>query len=91
MHRRQFLQVSASTAALSALSAAGAAEKANDRIRLAFVGVHGRGLGLLKGFSSFDNVEIACICDPDSNVVAPAIKAATTGQRREPKVEKGHP
>jgi predicted dehydrogenase len=85
MHRRQFL---ASAAALTAVTAAGAADKPNDRIRIAVVGVHGRGRDLLKGFASFDDVEIAYVCDPDSNVIAPALKLAAAGQRREPRVEK---
>jgi predicted dehydrogenase len=85
MHRRQFLT---SAGALTALSAAGAADKPNDRIRIAVIGVHGRGRDLLKGFASFDDVEIAYVCDPDSNVIAPAVKLATAGQRREPRVEK---
>ncbi len=86
MHRRQFLT---SAGALTALSAAGAADKPNDRIRIAVVGVHGRGRDLLKGFAAFDDVEIAYVCDPDSNVIAPALKVSRNlKERREPRVEK---
>src|SRR5262245_53032193 len=63
--RRRFLARSAATVTtLSALTAAGAAQKPNDRIVLAVMGVKGRGLGHLKGFSGFPDVEIAYICDP---------------------------
>jgi predicted dehydrogenase len=51
------------------------------------MGVHGRGKGLLAGFSSFADVEIAYIIDPDENVIAPALKAIKKEQR-EPRVEK---
>jgi predicted dehydrogenase len=84
--RRRFLQSSAaSVAALSAVTAAGAADKPNEKIVLAVLGVNGRGCGLLSGFSSFDNVEIAAICDPDDNVVAKAIKSVHSKQKRTPK------
>ena len=39
---------------------------ANDRIRVAVLGVNGRGKSHIKGFQSLDNVEVACLCDPDS-------------------------
>ena len=73
--RRDFLAASAaSVASLSALTAACAADSPNERIVLAVMGVHGRGLGHLNGFSAFPDVEIAYICDPDANVVPPALK-----------------
>jgi predicted dehydrogenase len=81
--RRQFL---ATAAALTA-TAAGAADQPGDRVRLAVMGVHGRGRGLLAGFSSFEDVEIAYLIDPDENVIAPALKAIRKEQR-EPRVEK---
>ena len=89
LNRRRFLQTStASVAALSAVTAAGAADKPNDKIRLAILGLNGRGRGLLQGFSSFDDVEIAAICDPDENVVAAALKSIDKRQKREPKFVK---
>jgi predicted dehydrogenase len=85
LDRRQFLAASA----LSAATAAGAADKPNDRVRLAVMGVHGRGKGLLSGFSSFPDVEITTIIDPDENVIGPALKAIKgDAERREPRVEK---
>jgi predicted dehydrogenase len=87
--RRRFLARSAATVTtLSALTAAGAAQKPNDRIVLAVMGVKGRGLGHLKGFSGFPDVEIAYICDPDENVVPRALKELGQNQKKPPKVEK---
>ncbi len=84
-NRRQFLQTSAvSLTSLTALQYAGAASKPNERIRLAVIGVRGRGRGLIRGFSSLKNVEIAYICDPDSNVIPRAVKEIKN-QNRVPK------
>jgi predicted dehydrogenase len=89
LNRRRFLQTSASSvAALSAVAAAGAADKPNEKIHLAVLGVHGRGCGLLSGFSSFEDVEIVAVCDPDNNVIAKALKSINKQQKREPKVVK---
>ncbi len=41
--------------------------QANDRVRLAVVGVGGRGNDHLKVFSKIDKVEIAAVVDPDGN------------------------
>jgi predicted dehydrogenase len=89
LHRRDFLRASAaSVASLSALAAAGAADQPNDKVRLAFVGVHGRGRDLLGGFTKFDDVEVAYVCDPDANVVDEALKRVSPNQKRAPRVEK---
>lgn len=89
LDRRRFLQTTAaSVAALSAVTAAGAADKPNEKIRLAVLGVNGRGRDLLRGFSSFDDVEIVAICDPDENTYAPALKRVDKRQKREPKFVK---
>jgi predicted dehydrogenase len=86
LDRRRFLHASAAT--LSALAVAGAADKPHDKIVLAFAGVHGRGRDLLRGFSSFEDVEVAAICDPDQNVIANALKAINARQKRTPQVVK---
>jgi predicted dehydrogenase len=85
-NRRTFLGTS--VAALSAAAYAGAADRPNEKIVLAVMGIHGRGRGLLSGFSGFDDVEIAYVCDPDSNVVPKALEELKKRQAREPKVEK---
>lgn len=89
LDRRRFLQTSAaSVAALSTLTASGAADKPNEKIRLAVLGVNGRGRALVHGFSSFEDVEVAAICDPDENVASKALKAVDKRQKREPKFVK---
>src|SRR5262249_9119883 len=83
LDRRSFL---AASAALPALAAAGAADKPNDKIVLAFLGVRGRGKGLMSSFTAFDDVEVAYLCDPDLNVVPAALKALPAKHKRQPKV-----
>jgi predicted dehydrogenase len=85
--RRRFLRASA-VGALTALSAARAADKPNEKIRLAVMGVRSRGRDHLRGFSAFDDVEIAYVIDPDENVVPDALKAVNARQKEPPKVEK---
>jgi predicted dehydrogenase len=84
LDRRVFL--SASAAALPALTAAGAAEKPSEKVILAFLGVNGRGADLLRGFSAFPEVEIAYVCDPDERVVPKALKGIDKRHKRTPKV-----
>jgi predicted dehydrogenase len=85
--RRAFLGAAAATT-LSALSALRAADKPSDKIVLAFMGLHGRGRGLLKGLSSFADVEVAYLCDPDENVIPNALKELNGQQQGAPKIEK---
>jgi predicted dehydrogenase len=57
---------------LSALTFIGHPERvfgANDRVRLAVCGLHGRGKDHIDGFSRVPNVEIAALCDVDENVL----------------------
>jgi predicted dehydrogenase len=87
LDRRLFLKASAATT-LSALTAAGAAAGPGDKVVLAVMGVHGRGRGLLNGFAGFDDVEIAYVCDPDENVIAPTLQGLQKRQKKVPRVEK---
>jgi predicted dehydrogenase len=43
---------------------------ANDKVRVAVLGVNGRGKNHMEGFSKLQDVEVACLCDPDLNVLA---------------------
>src|SRR5262249_5913413 len=78
----------AGLASLTALQAAGAADKPNEKLVMAVMGVKGRGRGILSGFSKFDDVEIACVCDCDENVIAGALKPISDKQKKTPKDEK---
>jgi predicted dehydrogenase len=87
-NRRDFIKTSATAATLSAMTAAAAADNPNDRVRLAVMGVRGRGRGLISGFSAFNDVEIAYLCDPDDNVISNALKSVNARQQQQPRVEK---
>ena len=43
---------------------------ANDRVRLAVLGVNSRGRALASGFAKMENCEIACVCDVDQKALA---------------------
>ena len=71
--RREFLQSSAAVAATLGVPAFAAdSRSANDRIRVAIVGLRGRGRSLIAAFHELkkDNVEIVTFCDCDENVLA---------------------
>ena len=71
--RRSFLQTSAlaTGAALLARSTPSYARTigANDRLRIAVVGLNGRGKSHISGWSEQKNVEIAYLIDPDQQVL----------------------
>ncbi|MFT5405008.1 MAG: putative dehydrogenase [Verrucomicrobiales bacterium] len=70
--RRRFLQMSAGAVSgplILNTRAGGAVKGANERFRIAVIGVNGRGKSHIKGFGGIDNVEIAYLVDPDKNVL----------------------
>jgi predicted dehydrogenase len=87
LDRRHFLGTSAGVA-LSAATAAGAAQQPNQRVNLAVMGVRGRGRDLIRGFSAFDDVHITCLCEIDDSVVPNALQAVNARQKQAPRVEK---
>jgi len=70
--RRSFIQKSAGAAALLTMPTIipGNVFGANDKVRVAVLGVNGRGTNHIQGFSSLPDVEVACLCDPDLVVLA---------------------
>lgn len=78
--RRQFLKTSTAVAGASLIAAPAIAKSrlsANDRIRVAMVGLGGRmssHIGCLGAMASTDNVEIAAICDCDQSKLDSAAK-----------------
>ena len=66
--RRDFLKATAAAAGLAA-SSAKRVLGANDRIRVAVIGVRGRGWDHVKGYKPIQGVEIAYFCDVDENVL----------------------
>jgi predicted dehydrogenase len=98
MNRREFLQDSAFlAAALAGTGAAGgalAAEKAAskeggaaERLRVAVVGVRGRGGEHIRGLANKFNCVITTICDADSGVIGRAMKAVERAQGKPPRFE----
>ena len=76
LNRREFLQTSIKTAAgaaaMSGITFLARPEKvfgANDRVRVAVCGLHGRGKDHIENFSHVPNVEIAALCDVDEEVL----------------------
>ncbi len=64
--RRTFL-VGAGAAASHVLARKAAA---NDRVRVAVLGVNGRGRDHIEGFQGVPGAEVALLCDPDSKILA---------------------
>src|SRR4051794_19603171 len=85
--RREFLErtaiLSAAAAALATGSTALAGETpaparskaVNDKLRVAVVGVRGRGMSHVGGFLGKNNCEITTVCDCDEAVIGNAMKA----------------
>src|SRR6185312_8086457 len=72
LNRRSFL--GGSTAGLAALGGLGLLARpqsvlgANNRVRVAICGLHGRGMDHVHNYSKMDDVQIAAVCDIDENV-----------------------
>jgi predicted dehydrogenase len=103
INRRDFLHDSAALAAALAgtatLTGSAAAQQprtraernkgsAIDKLRVAIVGVHGRGMSHVGGFAAKNNCVVTTICDCDEAVVGKAIKAVAKAQGIAPKYEK---
>jgi len=74
MNRRSFIVNSAAALGASALSAA---TSPNNTVRIAVVGMHGRGKSHLQAFTSLPNVDLVAICDIDDAVLVAASKFVT--------------
>jgi predicted dehydrogenase len=97
--RRDFLQGSAALAASVAATlgepapASEPAEKSPDRtpaadvLRVAVIGVHGRGLAHVDAFSGNHGCVVATICDADSAVIGKAMKAVEERQKKPARFE----
>ena len=96
--RREFLERSAILSAAAAASATASAHPPTpspspprgqaDRLRVAVVGVHGRGMSHVGGFLGKNNCEITTICDCDEAVIGKAMKTVEKAQGKAPKYEK---
>lgn len=88
--RRAFLRAAAALAGAGGLRpsnrAAGAADAAHHRVRLAVIGAHTRGLHHIRsGFAGRPGCEVAVVCDADRAMAGPALDAAERLQGRPPR------
>jgi predicted dehydrogenase len=74
--RREFLNTGAKTVAgitaaerLRAWAEPQRVLGANDRVRVAICGLHGRGVNHIQGYAALKNAKIAAFCDVDDNVL----------------------
>jgi len=89
INRRDFVKATAaSTLGLSALGYAGAASQPSERVRLAVMGVRGRGKDLARGFAQQEHCQVVAVCDVDDAVLGPAVQAVENISKAAPKVEK---
>lgn len=82
--RREFLQVSAGTAAAAAVIGPVAKAAASERIRVGCIGTGGRALGLISTFSQNPQCEIVALADIDSRRFAKAIEVIEKAQGKAP-------
>jgi predicted dehydrogenase len=76
--RRKFLKCSTAAGATALICGTAATPRvfgANDRLRIAVVGINGRGTGHISGYLEQPNVEVAYLVDPDQNVLDRRLKA----------------
>jgi len=90
--RREFISTGAkTTAAVAATSAVMGSTipstvlGANDRIRIAVSGIHGRGQAHIKNWSKIPGVEIAYLIDPDTNLFPSRVKMVEDLTGKKPK------
>ncbi|MBL9126801.1 MAG: Gfo/Idh/MocA family oxidoreductase [Verrucomicrobiales bacterium] len=89
--RRTFMKeagVGVATLAASGLYAPVRAADANRRIVLGMIGPGGHGSNLLRSFASQPDVDVAWVCDVDSQRLASAAKAVETARGKAPKTDK---
>ena len=89
--RRDFLKTSVavgaafSTFTISGTKSSGNVIGANDRIRVAVAGLHGRGKSHMTEFAKQNNVEVAYVVDPDTTQYAAAIEQVNNIDGNTPK------
>jgi predicted dehydrogenase len=72
--RRSFLSRAGSTAvAATTLRTARAQDSPNDRINVAVIGFHSRGMDHIRSYARVPNVRVAALCDVDERLFPPAV------------------
>lgn len=86
--RRDFLKrssVAAGAAVLGGVNTVKAGKGPNDKVRVAVIGCHNRGMDHLSGYMALPNVEIAYVCDVDSHEMEKGLAAVEKKSGRKPK------
>ncbi|MDP7017092.1 MAG: Gfo/Idh/MocA family oxidoreductase [Pirellulaceae bacterium] len=78
--RRDFLKAGTAFTACSLLSASAKAISPNGKLRTAHIGVGGKGAANLKSVASHDHVEVAALCDVDTQRLATASRGYTDAE-----------
>lgn len=96
LDRRQFLSESAFLAAAAAMAPAAAPSEAADakkegsaldKLRVAVVGVRGRGMSHIEAFAKRHNCVVTVVCDADSAVIGNAMRHVEREQGKAPRFE----
>jgi predicted dehydrogenase len=82
MNRRTFLMGSLASAAVA--TRASALPSPNDTVRVACVGLRGRGTAHIRAYPKLPNVEIAALCDVDESVLAERLKNVESATNKRP-------
>ena len=61
---------------------------ANDRVRIAVVGIRGMGFSHIKAYSQLENVEVAALCDVDENLFPERVKWLADNNKPKPRLYK---
>ncbi len=91
--RREFMKDTAAKSAGAAVGLGLLAKStaswagANDTVRIAVIGINGRGKDHIGGWTGQKNVEIATLCDVDENLFADRVKMITAKGKTAPKTE----
>ncbi|MBV8818492.1 MAG: Gfo/Idh/MocA family oxidoreductase, partial [Acidobacteriaceae bacterium] len=81
MNRRTFFM---STAAMGSALAATTTKSANDTVRIASVGLRGRGKSHLQAFTTLPNVDLVALCDVDQSVLNAAVEKVSAKRQKAP-------
>ncbi len=90
LNRRDFVKTSASAAAVSTLgfNVTNYAGSPNGTVRVAVVGLKGRGAAHTQGYLGVPNVEVAALCDVDDAVFDKHVKILADKGKPKPKIYK---
>jgi hypothetical protein len=73
LNRRDFIGTGAAglmaLGGINSLAQTRGVKGANERVRVAICGLHGRGMDHLKNYSQIHNAQVAALCDIDENVL----------------------